>query len=108
MKARYEEIDLIPRREMVPGATARFVHTDTMTVAFFSFAANTQLPEHSHPHEQVTRVVTGSLYLTVEGEERKLVPGEIAIIPGGAVHSARTTEATEAMDIFNPIREDYR
>ncbi len=108
MNARYESVDSIEPRELFPGAVARFIHSENMTVAFFSFDAGISLPEHSHPHEQITQVIEGSLLLTVGGAERRLLPGEVAIIPGGAVHSARTTEKTRVTDTFYPIREEYR
>lgn len=108
MKARYQKIDELETREMFPGGTARFLHTENMTFAFFTFDGGVSMPEHSHPHEQVTQVVEGSIYLTVSGEERKLIPGEAAVIPGGAVHSARTTEKTRVLDTFYPVREEYR
>jgi quercetin dioxygenase-like cupin family protein len=66
------------------------------------------LPSHAHPHEQLTTVLSGELELTVGGEVRVLRAGMVAFIPGGVPHSARALTACEVMDVFHPVRDDYR
>lgn len=108
MNVKFYSLSDIEPRSLVPGAQTRFVHSENMTVGFFVFDAGVQFPEHSHPHEQVTHVLEGTLLLTVSAVERKMKPGDIAVIPGNAVHSARTNEKTRVLDIFHPVREEYR
>ncbi len=98
----------VPGIEPVEGAEARFVHADTMTIAYWSFEAGVPLPEHAHPHEQVTNVVEGVFDLTVEGERTRLEQGCVAIIPSDAVHSGRAVSRCRIIDVFHPVREDYQ
>jgi quercetin dioxygenase-like cupin family protein len=98
----------IAGRELLEGTEARFVHTDTMTVAYWRFDADAALPEHAHPHEQVTNVIEGVFDLTVEGETIRLEPGSVALIPPDAVHSGRAITDCRIIDVFHPVREDYR
>jgi hypothetical protein len=32
----------------------------------------------------------------------------IALIPGGVMHGGKTLTACRALDVFTPVREDYR
>ena len=98
----------IPSREIAPGFSARFVHTNGMTVARVDVRADARLPSHAHPHEQVTTVLSGELELTVGGDVRVLKPGMVAFIPGGVPHSARAVTVCEVLDVFHPVRDDYR
>ncbi|MEP5612088.1 MAG: cupin domain-containing protein [Cyclobacteriaceae bacterium] len=101
------EIETIEQREILPGYTVRFVHTDSMTIAYWDAKAGSPLPEHSHHHEQVATVVEGTYELTVDGETRKLQAGEIAVIPSNVPHSGVAITDCKLMDVFCPVREDY-
>lgn len=101
-------LDAITAREIVPGFHGKFVHSDQMTVAHFRIEAGAALPEHAHPHEQVTNVIEGQLELTVGGETQVLSAGHVAVIPGHVSHSGRALTACYVIDVFHPARDDYR
>ncbi len=103
-------IDLatVAEREMAPGFRARFVHTDRLTLAYWHIRAGATLPDHAHPHEQVTSLITGAFSLTVDGETRTLAPGGVAVIPPGVRHSGRAETDCVIIDVFHPPRDDYR
>lgn len=101
-------LDEITEREIVPGYRAKFIHADGMTIAYWEVEAGAALPEHSHPHEQIANVLEGEFELTVAGESRILVPGQVAVIPGDVPHSGRAVSACRLLDAFQPAREDYR
>jgi quercetin dioxygenase-like cupin family protein len=61
------------------------------------------------PHEQVGIVIEGRALFIVGGEEKTLGPGDMYRIPGHVKHKVVALEQTvKALDIFHPIREDYR
>jgi quercetin dioxygenase-like cupin family protein len=64
--------------------------------------------DHAHPHEQMGILLEGQLEFTVGGVTRLIGPGDIWRIPGGVVHGVRALEKSVALDVFHPIREDYR
>ncbi len=97
-----------PEIEMIPGYFVRFVHTENMTLSFLQVRAGAKLPEHDHPHEQVSMVQEGEFELTVAGNPIRLKPGEVLVIPSGVRHSGRAITNCRLMDVFNPVREDYR
>ena len=55
-------------KEPVKGFKGRFVHSANMTFGYWDVEAGANLPEHSHPHEQVTNILEGEFELTVDGE----------------------------------------
>jgi quercetin dioxygenase-like cupin family protein len=103
-------IDLkdVPQIEVVPGYHARFVHSDHMTLAHWQIEQNASLPEHSHPHEQVLNLISGEFDLTVADAVHHLTPGCTFVIPGGVPHAGRANTACHIIDVFYPVREDYR
>jgi quercetin dioxygenase-like cupin family protein len=66
------------------------------------------MPEHSHPHDQVANVVEGKFELTLAGEPRVLEQGSAAIIPPNTPHSGKAITQCRLIDVFYPVREDYR
>jgi quercetin dioxygenase-like cupin family protein len=66
------------------------------------------LPEHSHPHEQITNILSGEFELTVDGEPIRLHAGDYLVIAPDAVHSGRSITDCRILDVFCPVREDYR
>ena len=103
-----ESVAALDEREQMPGFHGRFIHGQGMTVIFWRIAADAVLPEHSHPHEQMTYVQDGELELTIAGTTRVHPAGSLVIIPSDAVHSGRALSDVEALDVFQPVREDYR
>jgi quercetin dioxygenase-like cupin family protein len=65
--------------------------------------------EHSHPNEQMGIVLFGRMVFTIGGESKTLGPGDVFRIPGGVVHSVvALEEPVRALDVFYPIRDEYR
>ncbi len=100
-----EELEV---REPVEGYRAKFVHSDGMTLAHWVVEAGAELPEHSHPHEQVVNVVDGEFELTIDGVTQAMNPGWVAVIPPNAVHSGKAITECRLIDAFHPTRDDYR
>ena len=95
-------------KEMFKGAKARFVHSENMTLSLWRFEAGAELPAHSHPHEQMTKLLSGVFELTVGDEVKVMTLSDIAMIPSGVEHKGRAISDCEMLDVFYPVREDYR
>ena len=92
-----------------PGVQIHTCAAEKMMLSLVDLAAGSAVAEHSHPHEQVGMVVSGQLVFTIGGETKTLGPGEVYRIPGGVKHMVKTLDGpAQALDIFNPPREDYR
>jgi quercetin dioxygenase-like cupin family protein len=101
--------DELGRHTIFPGVTIRTAAAERMMLSLVDLAPGSVVEEHAHPHEQVGMVVRGRAVFTVGGEEKTLGPGDMYRIPGGVRHKVVTLEEpVQALDIFTPVREEYR
>ena len=101
-------IETIEPKKLVEGAESRFIHSEKMTMAYWRFQEGTVIPEHAHPHEQITTVVEGAFKLVIGGVEHHLDTGCAVIIPADVPHSGIALADSYLIDVFHPVREDYR
>ena len=94
--------------EIVNGYHARMIHSDNLTLAYVQVESGAPLPEHRHIHEQITSLLEGSFELTVDGEVLTLEAGDVVVIPSNVPHSGRALTDCRLMDVFNPVREDFK
>jgi quercetin dioxygenase-like cupin family protein len=102
------DLNTVKELTLAEGITARVVHADKLSVAHVRFVPGAVAPMHTHPHEQVTSVITGELELTVNGKTTTLTPGQAMVLPPMVPHSARGATACYIIDVFHPVREDLR
>lgn len=99
----------LPATQMLPGVTRRAVYLDDVMITFFDFEPNAVIPEHHHPHQQITWVISGAMEFDLNGEKRVLRAGEGVLIAPDVIHSAVILDAPcRALDAWHPVREDYR
>ncbi len=96
------------RKEPMAGFVGRFATGVTMTSVNWTIAAGSELPEHAHPHEQVSHVLVGEFEMTIEDKTQRLGPGMVAFVPPNAAHSGRAITECRIIDVFHPVRDDYR
>jgi len=53
-------------------------------------------------------VLEGTLELVVGGQTHRLDPGQTYVIPPDVPHSGRALSRCRVLDVFAPVREDYR
>lgn len=62
---------------------------------------------HSHPHTQITYVVSGVFAFTIDGEEKIVRAGDTMLKEDGVIHGCACLEAGILLDIFTPMRKDF-
>jgi len=102
------KLQQIQTKEMVPGFHARFIHSPAMTFAYWDIEAGSSLPDHTHEHEQVLNLLEGRFEITVDGEKQVLEPGSVVVLPSKIPHSGKAITDCRILDVFHPVREDYR
>ena len=99
----------IPPRTLAPGVTAKIASGEKMMFSLVTLAPHAVVPTHSHPHEQMGMMVSGTMEFTIEGEARVLSGSEMYFVPGGVSHAAKAGPGgAVALDAFSPPREEYR
>ena len=100
--------DALPQMELFPGALSGLVAGENLMLSFLEMAEGSEVPEHSHPHEQAGLVLQGRLRFRIGGEEKVMGPGDAFLIPPDVVHQGVVEEGpARVLDIFSPVREDY-
>jgi quercetin dioxygenase-like cupin family protein len=94
--------------ELVPGVTMRPLFGEGAQLNLLEFEPGARVPRHEHPHEQLGYVLEGELTLEIDGVEHRLAPGAAFQIPGGVQHAAWSEGPCVVLDVFQPVREDYR
>ena len=99
----------IPPKTLVAGVTARIASGEKLMFSLVTLEPGAVVPTHSHPHEQMGMMVSGTMELTVAGETRLLSGNEMYLVPGGVPHAAKAGPGgAVALDAFSPPREEYR
>lgn len=62
---------------------------------------------HSHPHTQITYIVSGIFDFHIDGENRTVREGDTMFVPSGTLHGCTCLEAGAILDIYTPMREDF-
>jgi mannose-6-phosphate isomerase-like protein (cupin superfamily) len=94
------------RGSPLPGWSGRFFHSQHMTFARWSIAADAaDLHEHHHEQEEVWNVVSGRVAVRVAGEEREVVAGEAVVVPPNTPHAVRVIGAAEVVVADFPLRQ---
>lgn len=62
---------------------------------------------HSHPHEQVTYILSGKFEFNIDGKKQVVTAGDAMYKEPNIEHGAVCLEAGSLLDIFTPHREDF-
>ena len=97
------------KKQLAPGVNLSLAWGDKLMLSLVELEPGSVVPMHSHPHEQGGIVLEGEFEMTIGEETKRVQQGDMYIIPGGVRHAV-VTGATKAvaLDIFHPIREEYK
>lgn len=82
-------------------------YSESTMVCRFRLEKGAVIPDHVHPHQQFSTVISGKLSYTVGEECYEMGPGDSVMIAGDVPHSITVLEDSLAVDVFSPMREDY-
>jgi quercetin dioxygenase-like cupin family protein len=97
------------RKTIFPGVSIVTCACEKMMMSYVDLKPGSIVTEHSHPHEQVGFILEGRVHFFIGAEDKVLGKGDWYRIPGGVKHRVvALDEGAKVLDIFDPIREDYR
>jgi quercetin dioxygenase-like cupin family protein len=98
-----------PKVESLGGGVTRKVlaHDGGLMKVEVAFDAGAVGPLHSHPHEQLTYVLSGEFEFTIGDETRVVRAGDTMYKRSGVLHGCRCLKPGVLLDTFTPQREDY-
>jgi quercetin dioxygenase-like cupin family protein len=101
--------DAVKKIHKRDGVYMQILSSSTMTMCMNTLQKKALPALHSHPHEQMTYILTGTCDFRMEDEILKLKAGDVVIIPSNAQHSLKVTSDEDVLnlDVFYPVRQDY-
>ena len=99
----------IPSTDIGGGVTRKILsYSKNLMTVELTFPKGAIGAKHSHPHEQIGYIVSGSLIYQEEGQADKILhTGDTYYVAPDVVHGVEILEDTRLLDIFTPMREDF-
>ena len=99
--------DDLEEETVLPGIVRQIVHGERQTMVRYVYEAGSVFPEHAHPEEQVTVVISGSIAFEIDGKRLVLGPGQVAVIPSNVPHGASVIgpDRVETFNSLSPRRD---
>jgi len=91
-----------------PGFIGSFVHGERMSLTHWIIEKDTTLALHSHENEQILFVIEGHLRFDFPDGPIDVYPGEGIVFASNEPHGGMAVEKTVGIDIFCPVREDFK
>jgi quercetin dioxygenase-like cupin family protein len=104
---------IVSKREDGYVQMAEGIHRQNLTLGElthqvrFILETRSEVPLHSHEHEQTGYLLHGKMIMTVAGVSHELEDGSCWTIKSNVPHGVKVTERCEVIEVFAPPRNDY-
>jgi quercetin dioxygenase-like cupin family protein len=102
--------DTLPKEPVRPGVTRAGFRGDDVLMVMNWLQPGMQVNPHRHPFEQLVYIVQGKMRFVVGDEVIEAKAGSVIRIPPDVEHYGEPIgdETVLNLDVFSPIRDDYR
>lgn len=98
----------IERLELGGGVSRKILsYNEEMMSVEVSFEEGAVGAMHTHPHVQISYVLSGKFEATIGDEKRIIGKGDTYITEPDVPHGVVCLEAGALLDIFTPMRKDF-
>jgi len=89
--------------------SARTYAGETVQLSLVDIPAGGVVEWHSHSNEQIGMVIFGQAVFYIGEEQQTLGPGDMYYMPSHTMHKVvALQDAVQALDVFTPVRDEYR
>ena len=104
----FAESDIIPWEDTDPGVKRKIMaYDDKLMMVVVSFIKGSVGYLHSHPHRQVSYIVSGKFEVEINGEKKILKEGDSYFAAPNLKHGVVCLEEGKLIDVFTPVSEDF-
>lgn len=97
-----------PLKEVGEGVRRKILaYSDDLMLCELHFDRGAIGALHSHPHQQITYILSGEFEFEIEGVKTVVRAGDSLYKKPNVVHGALCLKAGSLLDIFTPMREDF-
>jgi quercetin dioxygenase-like cupin family protein len=84
-------------------------YNDSVMLCFFDLEKNAEIPLHEHDAHQIGYVLSGKIEFITETRGNFLAQkGDSYVFDSREKHGARVLETAEVIEVFCPVRDDYK
>jgi len=98
----------LPREQMNELLVRQVIHGTNTTLSRLELKAGAVVQTHHHVNEQMTILVSGRLRFIFPEQTLEIAGGEVMEIAPNLPHRVEALEDSLAIDVFSPVREDWR
>lgn len=100
--------DAIQAKKTAEGVTRKVLaYHDDLMLCELHFETGAVGALHSHPHQQISYIVSGSFEFEIDGVKKIVKAGDSLYKQPNVVHGAVCLEAGVLLDFFTPMRADF-
>jgi quercetin dioxygenase-like cupin family protein len=103
-----QQIKDIAPKELMAGIIGHYAHGQNISFGLVEIKKGTAMPLHQHVHEQITYILEGQLDMNIDGKDYSLTAGSHFVIPSNVWHGAHAITDCKVIDVFGPVREEYK
>ena len=104
----FSKNDMIPYTELGGGVRRKILsYNDKIMAVEVSFDEGAVGAMHSHPHSQISYVLSGKFEATVDGVTKIIEKGDTYVTSPNVPHGVICIESGALLDVFTPIRDDF-
>ena len=104
---KHKRWDDIEYEQLSAGIGRRVLHGDGLSVARIYLKKGAIVPLHQHVNEQLSYVLEGCLRFDFGDRQQVVAGGEMMQISANEPHEVEALEDSVALDVFQPVREDW-
>jgi len=93
---------------LLPGIIGYYAHGTQASMGLVELAGGAVMPVHQHIHEQITHILEGQLDMVINNKPYSLTAGSCYVIPSNVWHGATAVTDCKLIDVFSPVREEYK
>ena len=100
----------VPSEDVNPSMSRKIVSGEKLMISRIKFKDGFLVPLHSHVHEQVTQVLSGTIRFWLGKNKEQMMdlhPGDVVVIPSNLPHEALMIGEVEEIDTWAPPRQDW-
>ncbi len=98
----------VPLEDLGDGVSRKILaYSDNIMTVEVHFEKGSIGAMHSHPHEQITYVLSGKFEFTIGDETHVVSAGDTLYKQPDIVHGCVCLEAGTLLDNFTPMRKDF-
>ena len=101
-----ESVDIVEALKGIYRKT--LAYNDRVMLCLFTLKKDAKIPLHNHESHQIGYIIKGKIQFITENDTFIASAGDSYVFDSYEKHGANIIENTEIIEVFSPIRDDYK